>query len=183
MYALPLTDTAQLRPLEPWQGAEFAEFIERSRDHLDPWLPWVNRITDEETASAWLQTYADHQAADTGRIYGIWLENTLVGGLVFRTFDARVGVCEIGAWLSPEAEGHGLVHRAVRELMRWAFEERAMNRVEWYSFTDNLRSIAAAERLGMTYEGTRREAFTYRGKRRDFAVLAVLADEWNASLR
>lgn len=189
MFALPLTDTAgaagtaaaaELRPLEPWQAAEFARHIDRARDHLTPWLPWVDAITDQEAARDWLQAYADRQAADEGRIFGLWRDGELVGGVLFRIFDAATGVCEIGVWVAPEAEGSGVVTRAARQLIRWAFEARGMARVEWLAFTSNTRSEAVAKRLGMTCEGVRRQAFPYRGVRHDVAVWALLADEWRA---
>lgn len=178
MFALPLAAAAELRPLEPWRAAEFAAHVDRARDHLMPWLPWVEAITDEAAARRWLQVYADRQAADEGRIFGVWLDGVLVGGVVFRIFDVATGVCEIGVWVEPEAEGRGLVTRAARQLIRWAVEARGMGRVEWLAFTSNTRSEAVAKRLGMTFEGVRRQAFPYRGVRHDVAVWALLADEW-----
>lgn len=76
MYAIPLTNNAELRPLEPRQSAEFLAHIDRARPNTDPWIPWASRSTDLESARATLQTYADKQAADTERIYGIWQEST-----------------------------------------------------------------------------------------------------------
>ncbi|WP_370129905.1 GNAT family N-acetyltransferase [Streptacidiphilus sp. EB103A] len=43
---------------------------------------------------------------------------------------------------------------------------------------DNHRSAAVAERLGMTLEGVRRQAWPYGGTRYDKQVWAVLAPEW-----
>lgn len=96
MFSLPLTDRATLHPLTPWQAAEFADFVARTRTHLAPWLPWAHTITDTDTARAFLQRYADAQARDAGSIHGIRLDGKLAGGTLFRTFDAAAGVCEIG---------------------------------------------------------------------------------------
>ena len=57
---------------------------------------------------------ADKAAADTGRLYGIWLDGLLVGGVLFRTMDVARGLAEAGCWLEPAAVGKGLVTRAVR---------------------------------------------------------------------
>ncbi|AXK33841.1 N-acetyltransferase [Streptomyces armeniacus] len=181
MFALPLTDTAELRPLEPWQAEEFAESIDSARAHLSPWLPWPALITDVGSARRWLRDYADKQARDEGRIYGIWADGRLVGGLVFRTFDVASGVCEIGAWTVPEGEGRGLVHRGARELIDWAFRVRGMSRVEWRTVTANVRSTAAARRLGMTRDGTLRQVHAQDGRRHDVEVWSLLADEWTAA--
>ena len=44
MLAYPLTANAELRALEPWHAAEFAEFIARNREHLGAWLPWAHQM-------------------------------------------------------------------------------------------------------------------------------------------
>ena len=176
MLKLTLGDGAELRALEPWQAAEFAAYVEVNRAHLAPWLPWATSITDKAGARDFLQRYADRQAADQGRIYGIWLDGWLVGGALFRGFDHYAGIAELGVWLAPEAQGRGLVTRACRHLIDWAFA-RGVHRVEWHVATDNERSIAVAKRLGMTREGVLREAFLVNGTRQDAEVWSLLAGE------
>src|SRR6187402_1740491 len=99
MFAIDLGDAAQLRPLEPWQGAEFLAHIDRARATVDPWIPWASRSTDLDSATQTLQRYADLAARDAGRLYGIWLDGVLVGGTMFVGFDTGIGKCEIGCWL------------------------------------------------------------------------------------
>ncbi len=178
MYAIPLTDRAELRPLEPWQAPEFLAHMDRARDLVDPWIPWATFSTDLASARATLQRYADKQAADAGRIFGIWLDGTLVGGVMFVRFDASQGTAEIGVWSEPAAEGRGLVGAAVGELLAYAFEERGLHRVEWWNSTVNARSRAVARRAGMHLDGTLREHTEYRGVRLDMEVWSLLAHEW-----
>lgn len=178
MFAYSLAEDAELRPLEPWQAAEFAAHADRSRAHLAPWLPWVEIVHDTGSARRWLQDYADRQARDEGRLYGIWVGGVLSGGTLFRVFDTRSGMCEVGVWLAPEAEGRGLVTRAVRHMIDWAVGERGMTRVEWRTLPSNERSMAVARRLGMTREGVLRASFPLGGTLHDTVVWALLADEW-----
>ncbi|GAA2999712.1 GNAT family N-acetyltransferase [Streptomyces fulvorobeus] len=181
MFAISLGDDgAELRPLESWQAQEFLHHMDRARELVDPWIPFAAAATDLESARALLQRYADSQAADTGRLYGIWLDGTLVGGVLFRTFEARTGNCEVGCWLEPAGEGRGLVTRAMHELIDWAVDVRGMHRVEWVASSANTRSVAVAKRLGMTRDGVRRESYPYRGQRHDSEIWSVLAPEWRA---
>jgi ribosomal-protein-serine acetyltransferase len=179
MLTSALRAGAELRALEPWRAGEFADFIRRNRAHLAPWLPWATTITDEAGARDFLQAYADRQAVDAGRIYGIWLDGALVGGTLFRVFDANAGVCEIGVWLSAEAQGRGLVHQAARSMIDWAIDERGITRVEWRTVSENVRSRAAAQRLGMTREGTLRQASELNGVRHDVEIWSLLAADEN----
>ncbi|NEA23552.1 GNAT family N-acetyltransferase [Actinomadura bangladeshensis] len=180
MFARVIGDGAELRPFEPWQAAEFAEHAERVRKDIEKYIPWARTVVDVESARALLQSYADKQAEDAGRMYGIWVDGVLQGGTLFRVFDTARGVCEAGVWLAREARGRGLVTAAVRVMIDWAVRERGMHRVEWLCAPENTASAAVAERLGMTCEGVHRQAFVLNGEHRDVQVWAVLADEWTS---
>ncbi|MCP9212018.1 GNAT family N-acetyltransferase [Streptomyces sp. NEAU-Y11] len=180
MFSVPLCDGARLAALEVWHAEQFADHLARSREHIRPWVGARFVTDDVEGARATLQRYAERQAADGARLYGIWRGEVLVGGVMFTDFDAAAGSCEIGCWLEPSAEGHGLVTRACGVLLDWAFASRGLHRAEWHCRADNDRSSAVARRLGMTLEGVRREAWPYEGVRYDKQVWAILAPEWRA---
>lgn len=178
MFAKDLGGGAVLRPLEPWQAEEFIGNIDRARDHIKPWVGASFVAKDLDDARAVLQRYADAKARDAGGIYGIWLDGVLVGGVLLVTFDAAVGTCEAGCWLEPSAQGKGLVTRAATVLLDWVFRERGLSRVEWHTNAENKRSIAVAQRLGMSLDGTLRQAFPTRSGRGDLQIWSVLAAEW-----
>ncbi|WP_030749585.1 GNAT family N-acetyltransferase [Streptomyces sp. NRRL F-5135] len=178
MFATSLGDGAELRPLEPWRSEEFLAHLDRAREFVDEFIQLARAATDLPSARALLTSYAEKQAADTGRIYGIWVDGTLVGGVLFRVFDTATETCEVGCWLEPAATGRGLVTRAARTLIDWAVEERGMHRVEWRVAATNAASVRVARRLGMTRDGVLRESFPYRGVRHDIEVWSVLASEW-----
>src|SRR6266536_2687750 len=140
MLTLPLADGAELRALEPWHAEEFAAHVQQVRDHLRPWIPFASR--DVDTARELLQDFADRQARDAGRMFGIWVDGRLSGGTLFPKFDARSGICEIGVWLAPGVEGRGLITAAVRHMIDWAFRVRGLTRIEWNNSPDNERSRA-----------------------------------------
>ena len=180
MFSLPLRDNACLRPLEIWHAEEFADHMDRARDHIRPWVGPTFVTEDLDGARATLGRYARHQAADRARIYGIWLNGTLVGGVLFVDFNAASGSCEIGCWLEPAGVGHGLVTEACHALLDWAFTSRGLHRAEWQCRADNKRSSAVAMRLGMVLEGVRRESWPQGGTRHDTQIWAILAPEWQA---
>ncbi|MEU1052702.1 GNAT family protein [Streptomyces sp. NPDC005876] len=182
MYAKALGDDgAELRPLEPWHAEEFLAHMDRGREFITRHIPFGTQVTDTGSARDLLTSYAQKRAADSGSLHGLWLDGKLVGGLLFRVFDAATGVCEIGCWLEPAGTGKGLVTRGARVLIDWAFEERGMHRVEWYASSANTPSVNTARRLGMTREGILRQSYPYRGVRQDREVWAVLAPEWRAA--
>ncbi|MEU7292749.1 GNAT family protein [Streptomyces exfoliatus] len=182
MFAISLGDDgAELRPLEPWRAEEFLAHMDRGRDFIGQHIALPDFVADLDSARSFLRSYAEKAASDTGRIYGIWTDGTLVGGVLFRTFDATSGTAEAGCWLEPSAAGKGLITRACRVIIDWAVEERGIHRVEWHASVKNGASIAVARRLGMTREGVLRENYPHRGTRTDTEVWAVLAPEWRAA--
>lgn len=181
MYAISLGDDgAELRPLEPWRAAEFLTHMDRGREFIGQHIALPDVVTDLESSRSYLRAYAEKTAADVGRIYGIWTDGELVGGVLFRTMDVEQGNAEVGCWLEPAAAGKGLVTRAAHVIIDWAVEERGIHRVEWVVAAENAASIAVARRLGMTKDGVLRESYPYRGKRLDMEVWSVLAPEWRA---
>ncbi len=168
---------AQLRPLEVWHAEEFAAHMDRAREHIRPWVGPAFVTDSVEGAAAVLSRYAASAAADGARLYGIWSDGRLVGGVMFVAFSAAAGVCEIGCWLEPAGEGRGLVTRASALLVDWALLERGLHRVEWRCRADNVRSAAVAERLGMTLEGTLRGAWLNGGAFHDEQVWALLRSD------
>ncbi|MGK5548244.1 GNAT family N-acetyltransferase [Streptomyces sp. URMC 127] len=184
MYAISLGDDgAELRPLEPWQAREFLDHVDRGREFIGQYNGLPDVVTDLESSRAFLQTYAEKAAADTGRLCGIWADGTLVGAVCLRTMDTEQGNAEAGCWLEPSAVGKGLVTRAVRVIIDWAVEERGIHRVEWWVSAENEPSKAVARRLGMTRDGVLRESFLYRGKRHDEEIWSVLAPQWREAAR
>ncbi|MFI1869338.1 GNAT family N-acetyltransferase [Streptomyces jumonjinensis] len=192
MFAIPLgplrpasasagDESAELRPLEPWQAEEFLAHMDRGREYIGEYIGLPDVVADLDSARGYLQQYADRQAADSGRLYGIWLAGTLVGGVLFRTFDAAAGTCEAGCWLEPAAVGRGLITRAARVIIDWAVVERGIHRVEWVVSSENGASVKVAERLGMTRDGVLRQSYAYRGVRHDMEVWSVLGPEWRKS--
>ncbi|MET7287500.1 GNAT family protein [Streptomyces sp. NPDC005573] len=178
MYATSLGDGAELRPLEVWHAEELLANIDRGREFIGRHVALPDVVSDLDAARAYLKSYADKRATDTGSLHGIRLDGKLVGGLLFRVWDSASGVCEAGCWLEPAAAGRGLVTRGLVTLLDWAFEERGMHRVEWHVSSANEPSINVARRLGMTREGVLRENYPHRGVRTSTEIWAVLAPEW-----
>lgn len=178
MFTRSIGADAVLGPLEPWRAEEFAANLDRARENISPWVGASFVAVGVEQARGVLQRYADGQARDDTRLYGIWLDQTLVGGTMFVSFNAALGVCEVGCWLEPAAEGRGLVTRAIGHLIDWAVDVRGIARVEWVTIGHNTRSLKVARRLGMRQDAVVRDYFPGVDGRRDKVIWSTLAAEW-----
>ncbi|THV32159.1 GNAT family N-acetyltransferase [Glycomyces paridis] len=183
MFEASLGGGVRLRPLVPELADELLKHMDRGREFIGRYVAIADVVSDAAGARSFLDAYAAKTAADTGRIWGVWSDDVLVGGVLFRTMDFRMQTAEAGCWLEPAATGKGLVTRSVSAIIDWAIEERGIHRVDWYAATRNAASVAVAQRLGMTREGVLREAYLHRGERYDMEVWSVLAPEWIARER
>jgi RimJ/RimL family protein N-acetyltransferase/8-oxo-dGTP pyrophosphatase MutT (NUDIX family) len=71
----------------------------------------------------------------------------------------------------------GIATTAVRMLVRYAFDELAMERLEAYVEPDNLGSIRVASRAGLRHEGLLRRHRTTGARRPDFVLLARIRED------
>lgn len=102
------------------------------------------------------------------------------GLAAFLRIDRANGVIEVGHLAySPRLQRTPPATEAMFLMMRCAFD-LGYRRYEWKCDALNQASRAAAERLGMTFEGTFRQAVVRKGRNRDTAWFSILDHEWPA---
>lgn len=103
------------------------------------------------------------------------------GMAAFMNIRPEAGVVEIGnIWFSPVLQKTREATEAIYLLMRHAFEELGVRRLEWKCDALNAGSRAAAARFGFTYEGEFRKHMVIKGRNRDTAWFSITDDEWPA---
>ena len=81
----------------------------------------------------------------------------------------------VAYWLAPEARGRGVATRAVKLLVRWAFETfDGLVRIELWSLVGNDASDAVARRAGFLEEGILRARLPSRGTYRDVRCFSLV---------
>jgi len=104
----------------------------------------------------------------------------MIGTCGFTRFDFPNDVGEIGYVLSPEMHGRGFGTEAASRVLAFGFEELRLHRIEVKFMEGNLASLHVAEKLGMTFEGYRRDGMLVKGKYRTIGMSAILAEEFFA---
>ncbi|CAM5249722.1 GNAT family N-acetyltransferase OS=Streptomyces tendae OX=1932 GN=GUR47_07395 PE=4 SV=1 [Streptomyces tendae] len=122
------------------------------------------------------QVVPDGWANDSMFTFGLFLPSGDLAGMLGVTMIA-LGVGEIGFWGTKEHRGRGHVTEAAVAVARWAFTERAVDRLEWRAEVGNTASRAVAQRAGFTMEGTLRSAINNRGVRRDGWIGSLLPSD------
>lgn len=89
------------------------------------------------------------------------------------------GVKMVGYVLAKEFWGQGRMTEAVKEAMRYAFEEEGLRMLTVYHFPWNDRSRRVIEKCGFRKEGTLRESFVrFDGMLMDEVCYSLTVEEW-----
>jgi ribosomal-protein-serine acetyltransferase len=179
MFATPLREGFELRLLEERHADEMFAAIERNREHLRQWLPWVDATQTAADGLAFIRSSLEMFAAQQGFTAAIWHRERVAGVIGTHRIDWRNRRAELGYWLAREFQGRGLITDACRLAITHLFDEMDLHRVEIRCAAENAKSNAVPRRLGFKLEGTHREAELLNGRYRDLLIYAMLQSEWS----
>jgi [ribosomal protein S5]-alanine N-acetyltransferase len=126
---------------------------------------------------------AGHEAAAQGQGHPFAIvrrtDNQLVG-CISLLLTAAHHRAELGYWIGRPYWGQGYATEAGTRIVRYAFEERQLNRVMAHAMHRNRASTRVMEKLGMTYEGTLRQEIYHWGAFEDIDVYGLLQRDYAA---
>jgi ribosomal-protein-alanine N-acetyltransferase len=105
-------------------------------------------------------------------------DGRLLGITGLSEFSRRDRRAVLGTWLGREHWGTGANRESKALVLALAFGPLGLLRVTALASPQNVRSVAALQRLGFVHEGVLRGWHVHGGVPRDVAVLRMLRDEW-----
>ena len=154
--------------------ADAAELIAANRASVAYHAPWITGFADQAGFDAWFArgiTGANvslvARERPGGAIVGVVNFNEIVLGVFRSAYLSYWGYAGFG--------GRGLMTEALREAVRYAFDEIGLHRVEASIQPGNTRSIALVRRAGFTKEGFSPQLLFIDGAWRDHEHWACLA--------
>ena len=84
----------------------------------------------------------------------------------------------VGYWIDEAAAGHGYIPEGVVLMLRYAFEELRLHRIEAAIVPRNAPSRRVANKLGLRDEGVARRLLQIRGVYEDHVRYAITSEEW-----
>ncbi|MFI5201423.1 MAG: GNAT family N-acetyltransferase [Candidatus Kapaibacterium sp.] len=125
---------------------------------------------------AYLETCPQNFAARERIPFAIELKEAreFIGACDFHHIVPQHHRIEVGYTLNRNHWGKGYMSEALREMIRFAFEEMGMHRLAATCDFDNVRSAAVMERCGMQLEGVHRDFELRRGRFVTAKMYAIL---------
>ena len=98
----------------------------------------------------------------------------MIGTIGFMWINVDYSSGEVGYSLSRDYWNRGIMTEALREVLRFGFEDLALNRIEAQHETSNPASGKVMEHAGMRFEGVLRQRIKNKGRFVDVALYAIL---------
>jgi ribosomal-protein-serine acetyltransferase len=174
MFSRPITDEISISLAVPQQAEAIFSLIDRNRDFLRQWLPWLDGTKATSDTKQFLEQQLLRFARGEALVVSIFYRGAAAGIAGFNSIDRNNRIGVIGYWLGEEFNGKGIMTRVVGELIGIGREFYSLQRIEIRCATDNARSRAIPERLGFTHEGTLRRAEKLYDRWDDLEVYAML---------
>ena len=165
--------------LEEQDAAALFTLVETNRAHLRAWLPWIDGTQSVEDEADFIRFTREEYENNKGFACLIRYRGQAAGTISCHALDSMNHSSEIGYWLGKVFEGKGIMTRACRAMVSYAFKELQMNRIQIRCATGNIRSCAIPQRLGFTREGVMRQSEWLYDHFVDLVLYSMLADEWH----
>lgn len=136
---------------------------------------------EDGMAEAWIASHATGLAEGTNVVYAIANGQTgALIGAVGLSVVAEHSRAELGYWIGVPFWGQGYCTEAAAVMLRYAFDELGLRRVQARHFAINPASGRVMQKIGMAHEGVMRQHFVKWGQPGDIVFYGILADEWHA---
>jgi len=174
-----------LRPLEPADGDAWREVRWRNREWLEPWEPLPepgspDLMRDAAAFRARCASAARQRHLDTAHPLAIFLHDGTLAGEINLSGIQRgpFQSAHVGYWIDQAHAGRGLVPEALVLVLRLAFEELKLHRVEVAIVPRNKASRRVVEKLALREEGIAQDYLQIRGVWEDHVRYAITVTEW-----
>ena len=179
MFTYRIDKDTELKLLDMHHAEEIFKSMDLNREYLRRYLPWVDSTKTVEDTREFIQASKKQDSLNNGFNAGIWYKEEYAGTIGFHSINKEVNSISIGYWLDEGFVGKGLMTKACKVFIDYAFEVLRMNRVEIRCAEENLKSRAIPERLGFVKEGIIRDDELLYGKYVDCVVYGMLKKDWN----
>ncbi len=165
------------RLITPHDAPALARLVRANREFLAPWEPvrGEDYFTEDGQRADILGSLAQYAQGvkvphvivrESGGIAGRITLNTVVRG-AFQS-------ASVGYWLGAADNGRGLATAAVRDMIKLAFQDLGLHRLEAGTLVDNVRSQRVLERSGFVRFGLAPEYLEIAGRWQDHVLYQLL---------
>jgi [ribosomal protein S5]-alanine N-acetyltransferase len=154
-----------IRPVTPDDSAALCRLYVQDREFLRSW--------DPARPDAFFTVAGQRAVLERLATTPMWAGAILLDGAVVGRIDLQniqrgpLQCCSLGYWVARAVSGRGIATAAVAEVLRVAFDELGLHRVDAYARADNPASVKVLDRNHFERVGVSREHVLIDGRWRD----------------
>ncbi len=174
-----------LRPLEATDFDQWTEVRTRAATWLRRWEPSIpsghaDPSTDRRAFASRCAARDRERQLGTGYGFGMFCDGSLIGEINLSSIQrGPFQSCYVGYWVDERQAGRGFTPEAVVVVMRFAFEELGLHRVQVAIIPRNAASRRVMSKLAIREEGLATRYLEINGLWEDHVRYAVTAEEWS----
>ncbi len=153
------------------------EAIEENRKYMEEWIPWTQKTKSVMDARKFVKEVCQFNVGGQKFNTMIYFKNQFSGMLALHRIDKVHRRAEIGYWLKSNAQGFGIIRRALPKFVNHAFNKLKVNRIDLIVATTNTKSVATAENAGFIKEGMLKQYFIVNNVIHDAFIFRLLKDD------
>lgn len=129
-------------------------------------------------AENWIRTHPRDFERKKAVTFAITLANQTLCGAIGLGLVPEFDLAELGYWIGVPYWGHGYCTEAAEAIVAYGFETLKLHRIQSTHFSDNPASGRVMQKLGMSYEGCRRQHTLKWGEFKDITLYGLLYEDW-----
>jgi len=178
MENLIINDQLLLERLDYSHVTAIYTAIDQNRNFLRKWLPFIDLTHSVADTERFVRSILSKSASVRDEIFVIRYKFEFAGLIGFKDIDRVNHKIEIGYWLIEKMTGKGIATICTTKMIKIAFKDMKMNRIQLRVGVGNHPSAAIPQRLGFIFEGVERSGEKHRGEYIDLEVYSLLKHEW-----
>lgn len=140
-----------------------------------PFMPWCHPGLTLAEMRTWIEAQVPAFEARKAFEFAILSDDgRFLGGCGLNQIDDANRRANLGYWVRSSAAGRGVATAAVRQLVRWAFENTELIRLEVLVSTQNAPSLRVAEKAGACREGILKQRLLLHGTAHDAVLFSFV---------
>jgi [ribosomal protein S5]-alanine N-acetyltransferase len=174
-----------LRPLTVHDFEAWREVRRRCQDWLTRWEPQrlpgqPDTVEDRQAFAARCSVRMREIQLGTGYGFGIFVDGAFAGEVNVNSIHRGAHQSAyIGYWIDQRLAGHGYMPESVVVVLRFAFEDLLLHRLQISIIPRNTASRRVAEKLGLRDEGIAERYLEINGAWEDHIRFAMTREEWD----
>ncbi|WP_099157508.1 GNAT family N-acetyltransferase [Virgibacillus ndiopensis] len=175
----PLLETERLKLIEVGHQHLQSYFNIMSRDDVTKYYG-MESLKNQEEAVNLIEHLRNNYESKRGIRWGIILKDTqnFVGTIGLNNLNIEGKKAEIGFELHPSYWNKGIISEAVKEVLRYSFEDLNLYRMGAVTFPDNVASNKLLKKVGFSLEGKLRRYLYQNNQSHDALIYSFLSTEY-----